>query len=462
MPATLAGRLLRTQLTVIAAIYLLLVGLSLPGMWFLVRRSQDAELKHVARAIAQGIAQEMHDEKTDFDESAREFLRETHLPEMAVQVVGTDSSIIAASDASQAQLKPAILEPLHYGCESGSRERADGDSEAWRFCSLSGHAGSWIRVGELDRTRHHELREITLLLLLLVTLSAALGVVLTRRSIRVQLAPLERLRTAATELESKQSLRLDTAPPTQELVALEAALNGLLAQLAAALEVERSFAHQASHELRTPLTGLRLRLEQLSSKQQAGNDLRSTIEACLRDVDALGHLIDALLLLARTEIREQPNELVNASDLVREVVAAQESIDGPEATRIDVDAPDEALIDGSEELLRRALSNLVENARKYAGQSAHIIVRVAEVDTGVEVVVEDDGPGMPSAVRGRAFERYFRGDAAKKTVGTGLGLAVVAAVVRLHRGTVELTDSTRGGLAVRLRLPRHDPMQGHE
>lgn len=325
-----------------------------------------------------------------------------------------------------------------------------------RSCVVLGKAGEWIRALAQDRTMHHEFLEIGGLLLLLVPLTVAVGVILTRRSIKNQLAPLEALRVATLGLESGPALEFTVKPDTLELRALENALNSLLARLSKALEAERSFAQEASHELRTPLTGLRLRLEQLGANHGDDKPLGRSILRCVADVEALSRLVEALLLLARTEIRERPTELVNLADLARDVVARQVELDAPTLPPVIVEAPDEVLVDGSEDLLRRAIANLVENTRKHGGPRVHARIRIAELDSTVELRVADDGPGMPSDVRAHAFERFYRGaGTTRRNAGAGLGLATVAATLRLHGGDVAIADSDLGGVEVTLSLPRH-------
>jgi signal transduction histidine kinase len=99
------------------------------------------------------------------------------------------------------------------------------------------------------------------------------------------------------------------------------------------------------------------------------------------------------------------------------------------------------------------MANLLDNALKYAGRGAHVLVRVLSDQQRVLLVVEDDGPGIPTQVMGRATERFFRVDASRHLPGNGLGLSIVAAVVTLHRGTLLLADAGPG-LRVTIALPR--------
>jgi signal transduction histidine kinase len=120
----------------------------------------------------------------------------------------------------------------------------------------------------------------------------------------------------------------------------------------------------------------------------------------------------------------------------------------------EVEAPDEILVRGSEELLARALGNLIENSRKFGGKTARIRIRVRQEDGHGVVTVEDDGPGIAPEHRPLVFDRFFRSPSQRNRVeGSGLGLAVVQAIVRRHGGEVGTRSGVLGGEEVRISLP---------
>ena len=233
--------------------------------------------------------------------------------------------------------------------------------------------------------------------------------------------------------------------PTAELHALESAFDGLLARLGDALASERRFTREASHELRTPLTALRGQLERLAG-QLHGREGSAEAAALLEPLDSLDRLIDALLLLARSDAAEVPRARVNLCDIARETAAAG-------APPAEVSAPDEVLVDGSEELLERAAANLVGNARRYAGPSARVRVEVRRQGEDCVMTVDDSGPGIPASLRDRVFEPFFRGPGASPEPGAGLGLAVVRAIVHRHGGSITAGPSPLGGERMTMRLP---------
>jgi len=176
--------------------------------------------------------------------------------------------------------------------------------------------------------------------------------------------------------------------------------------------------------------------------------------AALDDIDALDRLVEALLVLARSESAPLPETPVNLCDLAREVAAQQARAGGSSSGAPQVDAPDEILVKGSEELLGRALGNLVENSRKFAGREGAIRITVREVSGRGVMVVADDGPGIPAELRPFVFERFVRGPTDRHRLqGAGLGLAVVHAIVLRHGGDVSTGPGSKGGEEVTISLP---------
>ena len=191
-----------------------------------------------------------------------------------------------------------------------------------------------------------------------------------------------------------------------------------------------------SHDLRTPLTRMRLALAMLPA---AGAE--QDIAELTADVEEMERMVATYLAFARGEERERPV----ASDLaalVREV-AARARRDG---AAVAVRAPEALVLPMRADALRRCVANLLDNARKHAGR---ITLGVAAVEGWAEVTVDDDGPGIPEAMREEALRPF----ATLTAGGTGLGLAIARDIARSHGGELVLEDSPLGGLRARVRLP---------
>ncbi len=192
-----------------------------------------------------------------------------------------------------------------------------------------------------------------------------------------------------------------------------------------------------SHDLRTPLTRLRLALEMMSPRE----DLDQDITEMTADVEEMERMIGGYLAFARGEGAEQA-EPVNLSAVLEEVAAGARR----SGAAVEVDVPPALTLLLRADAVRRAITNLVDNARRHAHR-----VALAAMPQGrmVFVTVDDDGPGIPLERRESVF-RPFESDAAG---GTGLGLTIARDIVRAHGGEIMLEDSPLGGLRARIRLP---------
>ena len=222
------------------------------------------------------------------------------------------------------------------------------------------------------------------------------------------------------------------------------------------LESQREFVRDASHELRTPITVARGHAELIRG---ASGD-RQIIEDADVVLDELGHLSrlsERLLLLAAAE---HPDFLSLGRVAVRPLIVATASRWSPTASRkwrVDVDADGFVLVDG--ERLGTALDALIENAVKFTSPGDAISIKVWGERRNLIIEVSDTGPGMPSEIRERVFERFARerSDRARGSGGTGLGLAIVKAIAEAHGGSVTVESTLGAGAAFRIRLPGFEP-----
>ncbi len=194
-----------------------------------------------------------------------------------------------------------------------------------------------------------------------------------------------------------------------------------------------------SHDLRTPLTRMRLELEMLSDNEAAGN-LKS-------DVTEMEHMLEGYLAFARGEGTEQPKS-TNLTSLISGVVSKARR----HGTPIDYHPEAELVVPLRPNAFGRSITNLVENAARFGD---HVSVRVGLRDDAVEVIIDDDGPGIEPQHREDVFKPFFRieGSRNQGTGGIGLGMTITRDVVRSHGGEVELLDSPTGGLRVKIRIP---------
>ena len=261
------------------------------------------------------------------------------------------------------------------------------------------------------------------------------------------LRPVERIRTEVESIGFDELGRRVPEPSgSDEIARLAQTMNAMLERLDGAHQRQQRFVADASHELRTPLTRMRAELE-FDERNPAAADPAATGRSVLEEIAMLQRLIDDLLVLARRDSGvEVPRTPVDLDDVVLDEARA--------AGGVDVSGVSAAQVLGDAVALRRAVRNILENARRHA--VGRVAVTVGEVDESAVVVVDDDGPGIPPERRAEVFERFARLDHAR-TSGegrSGLGLAIVQAIVTEHGGVVAISDSPLGGARLRVTLPR--------
>jgi two-component system, OmpR family, sensor kinase len=320
-----------------------------------------------------------------------------------------------------------------------------------------------LPLREVQQTLHRLLRVEGLVILgVLATLGVTAFFV-----VRLGLRPLTRIEVAAGEIAAGQlSRRVSPANPRTEVGRLGLALNGMLerlehafAQRRASEERLRQFLADASHELRTPLASIRgyAELFRIGATREEG-ETELAMRRIEEESERMGALVDDMLALARLD-RAPASERrpVDVAELARDAVADARAT-APER-EISLDAPERALVSGDPHELARVLANLLANALVHTPAGSPIEIAVRPTGADVELSVRDHGPGLPDVSPERLFDRFWRaqGGRARSTGGAGLGLAIVAGVVRAHGGRVTARNADGGGALFVVLLPIDPP-----
>jgi signal transduction histidine kinase len=264
-------------------------------------------------------------------------------------------------------------------------------------------------------------------------------------AVRGALRPVNAIRAEVAEISATGLDRRVPVPAGgDEISELAVTMNDMLDRVGGSVRRQQAFVADASHELRTPLASMRNQLEVLLTYPDR-IDPRGTCAGVVLDIERLDTLITDLLTLARLDSEPAVRaETVDLAELATECVA-----DRP---RVTADTAGPVPVLGDRAQLERVVRNLVDNAARHANTAVTVSVR-ATADHAV-LTVADDGPGIPSADRQRVFERLVRLDEARNRDdgGAGLGLAIVAGIVRAHRGDVEVAPGAGGAVLV-VRLP---------
>ncbi len=252
---------------------------------------------------------------------------------------------------------------------------------------------------------------------------------------RIQVRAIRRLSRAAEQFGMGRNVGFIKPEGAQEVRRAATAFNLMQERILRFVTQRTEMLAGVSHDLRTPLTRLRLSLAVLPPSPH------DDVEGMVGDIEEMERMIDGYLAFARGEGAENRRSFDLAGTLEEIAFAARRA-----GATLTVDGPPRATIEGRPDAIRRALTNLVDNARKHARQVA---ITLQTQPRQVQVNVDDDGPGVPPERREsvfRAFESGARG-------GTGLGLTIARDIIRAHGGDIVLEDSPLGGLRARVRLP---------
>lgn len=269
--------------------------------------------------------------------------------------------------------------------------------------------------------------------------------------VRYGLKPLWAVRDQIESRSPRELKPLDTAAVPAEVRSLVDALNGLFEVLREAARAQRQFVADAAHQLRTPIAGLVAHLE-LLTQDPAAAGLGDRLAALRDGMSRVAHSANQLLALARAEpsaTLADKFEITDLVSLVRRVI--ERNVDRSVKAQLDLGADLKAAsVEGSAWLLEDLLGNLVDNALHYTPAGGHITVRCGADERAAYLEIEDDGPGIPEAERGRVRQRFYRLPGSQGH-GCGLGLAIVEEISRLHRATVTI-DSGAGGHGTKIRV----------
>jgi two-component system sensor histidine kinase MprB len=352
-------------------------------------------------------------------------------------------------------LPPAKLDPLILAVAKGAngffrnvgaREAPTGTPVTLRERVKPYEGGVVIVARNIDYI-DHDLDRLRFILILVslggIIIAAAAGALVSGAT----LAPVRRLTEAAERIS-------ETGEPSErvpvrghdELAALGASFNTMLAALEESLETQRRFVADASHELRTPLTSLQTNIDVLSGDiQLAPEQRRELLDDLHRESQEMRALIAGLLELAR-EGAPAEKEAFHLDEIVEEAVERART--RFPAVSWETDGLEPTIVDGYPDRMERAVWNLLENAGKWSGDGASVEVSL----TGGELRVRDHGPGFAEEDRPLVFDRFYRSAAARSMPGAGLGLAIVREVAEAHGGTVAAENADDGGAVLRLSL----------
>lgn len=326
-----------------------------------------------------------------------------------------------------------------------------------RYTQIGG-VGVTLRVFRDESGLRRALREILVGLILGMPLAGALAAMGGYWTAGHTLKPVTAMAEQARQITSESlSQRLPNPNPHDELGQLAAVFNETLQRLEISFESLKRFTADASHELRTPLTALRTVGEVALRETGDVNALRETVGSMLEEAQRLNDLIDAMLLLARTESGRVPIQLASVSldEFTEEICGSVEILSTEKGQRIQFQGEPAMCIRTDRLFLRHAVGNVLHNAICYSPPDTQIHVRWFRQETHAVIEIADEGPGIAPEHQTKIFERFYRIDKARSRAegGAGLGLAIAKLSVEQLGGSIALNTCVGKGSCFQIILP---------
>ena len=340
---------------------------------------------------------------------------------------------------------------------AAGRLREDAGGEGDRF---------WLSVKRLQQTtlvvghsleaiyaaRNRMISGVLLLSVLLSLGTVGLGLWASRRT----LLKLQAMEAALGQVARGQTdQRLPVSAARDQIDRISVQINANLDHLSRLMDSIRSTATAIAHDLKTPLSHTLIALHEAVDAQEAGQDPLPKLEAALRETARLNEIFDAVLRISRIEATpsrlDHPTEDLNA--LAAQAVEFWAPVAEENGQVLALGAQGKVPLACDKAMVQQMLVNLVGNAVGHAGQGARITVTCAAGPAGVDLVVEDTGPGIPPDHHEEVFKPFRRRDSARRDPGSGLGLALVRAVIDHHGASIRLEDAAPG-LKVCVQFPK--------
>ncbi|KHA76232.1 hypothetical protein NC77_23800 [Janthinobacterium lividum] len=446
---TLVRRLMMAQMLMLTVLW------SLAVAYVLFEGTSEAStvsrgVLHAIISVADNLAEQPQRQEQSLraiDEALREEFEMGQVPELAPRIlVWREGKLVYKSPAAPSGIRSAGPEQMEVVYIKGQAWRSRSLAEGTTRVTVLEVGGAWQFFVTINSRGYY-------LLPLLISLPFLL--VPAWLSIRLAMRP---WRKVAQEVAARgpQDLRpLAFKPPHGELAALVDNINALLQRVDASASRERSFIADATHELRTPLAAMRVNVEALQGQTHDARQ-QELLDGILNSGNRAARLVGQLLQLTRSEVQAGGGELPRRQaldTLLQDRLAALSGLAQAGDIELELQASVSLSVAGQRESLVSLIDNLVENAIKYSPRGSSVTVSL-HAERGQAVLhVADQGPGIAPALYERVFDRFFRAPQQVQP-GSGLGLSIVASVVRQHGGTIQLHRGNGGlGLLVEVRLP---------
>jgi signal transduction histidine kinase len=405
---------------------------------------QDALYDRIMEEVAELATHEVPDEYDAHSSRAGSsaFFLQTGSRGEAALWVGPDMKDSALSAIQKTRLSPKNPQSVQI----------EGESTPFRVVAKNRDHGGTIYLGLSDNAALHLLNRLTAQFLMVWVGTVFLGFIISYASARGTLLRVEHISETVARIGSDDlSSRLSEGRSSDEITRLSSTFNQMLDRIQASVGQLRTVTGSVAHDLKSPVTAIRGRLEVALSTRD-DDHWRELVAEAIDALDRLSHLLNTTLDLAEAEAGalRLNRESLDLSTLVRQQIDLYQPALAAQNHTVSSDVDDAIFITGDLSLMHRILSNLFDNELAHLPKGCHIRIGLHTLDGHAQLIVEDDGPGFPAALRNHVFERFVKG---KHSRGRGLGLAFVNAVAQTHGGSVKITDRPGGGAAITVLLP---------
>jgi heavy metal sensor kinase len=420
---------------------------------------QDESLRSTAHTVASAYLEEIG-EVHSLTKSAEVVLVELTFPNRYVQIIDSSAQPIASSrnlSRTALTIPPPVLDQ--------ARERNVGfvTVNELRVAVVPvstdrdlGFAAVAEPLSVLEEGLGQLRRDFFAGVPLVLLLASLGGYFLARKS----LAPIASMNTQTQRISAESlSSRLDVTNPRDELGRFATTINDLLVRLENSFNEQQRFIADASHELRTPLAILRGETEVALGKTRTVEEYQESLRLIQEEAERLSRIVEDLFILARQPI-QSPTALiktpVSLTELVKDCARAAQVLAVRKGVRLKLENDSMSIaLNADEELIKRMILNLLDNAVKYTPEGGEISLVLARQNGSAEIVVRDTGIGIPEIDQPRVFERFYRVDKARSRAlgGAGLGLSIVRCIVEAHGGKIQIESAGHRGTTFTVSLP---------
>lgn len=420
---------------------------------------QDESLRSTAQTVASAYVEELAEAHSE-SKAGEVVLAEITFPNRYVQLTDNTGKPIAAS----ANLSGSTIAiPATVLADARARGFSDVTVRGLRVTVVPlstdpslGYAAVAEPLSVVEAGLRELRRDLFTGVLLVMLLASAGGYFLARKS----LAPIASMNSQTQHISAENlSARLDVTNSRDELGRLATTINDLLARLENSFKEQQRFIADASHELRTPLAVLRGETEVSLTKPRTIEEYQQSLSLIQDEAERLSRIVEDLFILAHQPINTRAalnRERVSLNDAARDCARAAQVLAMQKGVKLkwESDAPSIAL-NGDEELIRRMILNLLDNAVKYTPAGGEISLALGRQNGNAEIIVRDTGIGIPSSAQPRVFDRFFRVDKARARAmgGAGLGLSIAQWIVEVHGGQISVASTSGAGSTFTVLLP---------